>query len=147
MWANCSDFESFLYTVDLISKKVSLLNMNCVQQQENQCTKIKVPKFLIVDEILKNRMIRIRLIFQTFIHGNDSKGLFNCLFFGNSVALYLPLQSHTKCSQINGQSAKQTLSLRLFLKSCFRRHEGGTQPRSNQRMIIWWPKTIISSLV
>ena len=55
MWANCSDFESFLYTVDqILSKKVSFLYISKIQKKENQCTKIKVSKFLIVDEILKN---------------------------------------------------------------------------------------------
>ena len=66
--------------------------------------------------------------------------------FGCSLS-YSAIALHTKCSLINGQTGKQTLSLRLFFKVLFptTTSQGEGEPRSNQRMIIWWPKTIISS--
>ena len=90
-------------------------------------------------------VIRIRLVLQTFVHSDNSKGLLLQSFFRKFGCT---LSSSAIEVQPNKWLERQTdpITSAFFLKSCFRLDTRGGQPRSNQRMIIWWPKTIISSL-
>ena len=72
-------------------------------------------------------VIRIRLVLQTFVHSENSKGFASPVSF-SEIRLHFIFFCNPKCSQINGQSGKTDPITSAFFKVLFpTQHErGGT---------------------